>query len=455
MLLLTNASIFNFDTGELIDNAHILINKNLVEKIVEKQSNPALFNDFQKGKYGGIKVNYTMDCTNKIVIPGLTNTHSHTAMTLLRGAAEDVNTVDWFNKHIWIYEKNLIPEYVYYGSLLGAAEMLLSGVTFVCDHYFYMDMAFKAYREAGIRADLAWAVFGQGENWEKDFKLAMDFTESYKNSDETITVSLGPHSPYICPESFLKEIAKLSETMKLKTHIHVSEEKWQVDKSLKETGKTPIKYLHDLGIVKHNSILAHAYHATDEELKLIKKSGALVAHAPKTYMKFGSVMPLLPRALKEKIKISFASDGPTSNNTLSIIEAARDAALLAKTSLSNAEIARIEELIPLLNAGYSLFNKKIGRVEEGFIADLVILNRNHPAMIPEINLKANLLYSLSERAIETVIVNGKIVVQNGEILTVDLYNLRKTVNEISNRMINPNVSPGKGASSKPMQEFGK
>ncbi len=456
MLLLTNSSIFNFDTQELTENAHILINENRIEKIIKKHSDPELFNDFQKGKYGDTKINYTLDCTDKIITPGLTNAHSHTAMTLLRGAAEDVNTVDWFNKHIWIYEKNLIPEYVYYGTLLGAAEMLLSGVTFVCDHYFYMEMAFKAYVEAGLRADLAWAVFGQGETWEKDFKLAMDFTERYKNREQTITISLGPHSPYICPESFLKEIAKTAESMKLKTHIHVSEEKWQVDKSLKETGKTPIQYLHDLGIVKKNSILAHAYHATDEELKLIKKSGAFVAHAPKTYMKFGSVMPFLPRALKEGIKLSFASDGPTSNNTLSILEAARDAALLAKTSLNDAEIARIEELIPILSNGYSILNEKIGRIEEGYIADFIVINRNDPAMIPEANLKANILYSLSERAVETVIVNGKIVVQDRKILTVDLPALRKTINEISSRMIHPEGRHKQDdIQTKPMQEFGR
>ncbi len=456
MILLTNASIFNFDTQELIDDVHILLNKNRIEKIIKKKTDPDLFNDYRKAKYNGLPINYTLDCTDKIVIPGLTNAHSHTAMTLLRGAAEDVNSVDWFNKHIWIYEKNLTPEYVYYGTLLGAAEMLLSGVTFVCDHYFYMDMAFSAYREAGLRADLAWAVFGQGENWEKDFKLAMDFTEQYMEKEETISVSLGPHSPYICPESFLKEIANISEKLKLKTHIHVSEEEWQIDKSLRETGKTPIKYLYDLGIVKNNSILAHAYHATNEELKLIKKTGALIAHAPKTYMKFGFVMPLLPKALQEGLKVSFASDGPTSNNTLSIIEAARDGALLAKSSLRNAETARIEELIPLLNGGYSILNKKIGSIKEGYIADLVIINRNDPAMIPEINLKANILYSLNERAVETVIVNGKIVVENGRILTVDLPAIRKTVNEISRKMVNfKDYRNRKDTSFKPMQEFGK
>ncbi len=452
MILLKDTSIFDFYTAQLRENVHIVIEGNKITRLISKESSPHEFENYLKGNYSGKAPDKIIECRDKIVTTGFTNAHSHTAMTLLRGAAEDVNSFDWFNKHIWIYEKNLTPDYVYYGTLLGATEMLLSGVTFVCDHYFYMDRAAEAYMKAGIRADLAWAVFGQGEHWERDFKNAMDFTEKYRDKEETITVSLGPHSPYICPKDFLEEIAKVSEDTGIKTHIHVSEEKWQIEKSLKETGKTPVKYLYDIGIIRKNSILAHAYHATGEDLEIIKNSGALVAHAPKTYMKFGFMMPFLPHALKTDIRLSFASDGPTSNNTLSIMEAARDAALLAKLSVNNAEVARIEQLLPLLSNAYTLLDKKLGKVEKDYIADLVIIDRNNPAMFPEINIGANILYSLNDRAIDTVLVNGKIVVENGKLLTVDIEELRTKINKISQSMVNPSKKTQK---ERPMQEFGK
>ncbi|GEM_PF-351230 len=442
-ILIRNTSIFNFHDLSYTEKAHIVIEGNKITSIVTGKD--AL--RFPESSDGG-KNQYerVIEGSGKIVIPGMTNAHSHTAMTLLRGSSEDVNSFDWFNKHIWIYEQNLKPEFVYTGSLIGAAEMLLAGVTFVCDHYFAMDRAFEAYRDSGIRADLAWALFGQGENWKEDFERAMDFTESYRGQEERLTISLGPHSPYICPETFLKEIADISERLDLKTHIHVSEEEWQVEKSLKELGVTPVKYLYDLGIIRESSILAHAYCSTDEDLDIIARSKALVAHAAKTYMKFGFLKPFLPRAIERGLKLSFASDGPASNNTFSILEVARDAALLCKLATGDAEKCRIDELVPLLS-GCSSIIPRIGRVKEGYIADMVLIERRDPTMMPEISLPANILYSVSERAVDTVIVDGRIVVEGGKLLTVDIDSLKSEAENIKKIMM-------KSDKNGPMQQFG-
>ena len=124
-------------------------------------------------------------------------------MTLLRGAAEDCTVEDWFNRYVWRYERALTPEDVYVGTLLGAAEMLLGGVTCVADHYFHMDRAWEAYRESGMRADLAWAAFGAGEGWQRQWAEALEFSRAFAGREPRLAVSLGPHSPYICPESFL------------------------------------------------------------------------------------------------------------------------------------------------------------------------------------------------------------------------------------------------------------
>lgn len=362
-----------------------------------------------------------IDGSGCYLIPGLVNLHSHTAMTLLRGVAEDVSVEDWFNKYIWMYEKNLTPHDVYVGTLLGAAEMLLSGVTFVADHYFYMGEAAKAYLDAGMRADLAWSVFGVGDDWEARYRQALNFTEEFMDHDPRITVSLGPHSLYLCPNDFLTTVVAKAEELELKLHIHISEEEGQVARSLNERGMTPIQALHKMEVLKKGTILAHAYYATDEDLQLIQESGAGVAHCAKTYMRFGDIHDFLPRALEAGVRCGLGSDGPASNSTMSIFEVARDAALLAKCSTRNPRAARIEQMMPLLcNGGEILGIEGYGTIEEGGLADLVLIRPDTPNMQPEHNIFANILYSLGEPNVDTVIVDGEVVVREGHLVKVDL-----------------------------------
>ncbi len=452
-MIIKNVTVINFSDLSIHKNVDLLIEGYRIKKIIRKKSIESDVPGEERQKDSNFKYegrdDVIIEGADFYALPGLTNCHSHTGMTLLRGCAEDVNSLDWFNKYIWVYEKNLLPEDVYIGTLLGAAEMLLSGVTLVCDHYFYMDKAFKAYQEAGMKADLAWAVFGRGNKQEENFKEAMNFTEKYSGVDKRISISLGPHSPYICPESFLRKIGDISYKTGLKIHIHVSEEKWQVDKCLKEKGRTPVQYLADIGLIKEKSILAHAYWATDSDFEIIKSSDAGVAHAPKTYMRFGSSKDFLPRALKSGIKIALASDGVVSNSDMSIFEAARDAALLAKMSKGDAEEGRIEQIIPLLSSGWRMIgNEKIGEIKEDHIADLVLIRKDSPNMNPTINVFANILYSLSQRDIDTVIIDGKVVVREGKLLTIDVKEVVKEANKIKERLL-------QRTNEKPMQEFGR
>lgn len=463
-MIIKNSTIIDFTNFKLIENADIHIEKGIISNIEVKNKN---------GKYEDLKFNkksqnqnlqknniknknnlqntadsfQIIDGTNYYVLPGLTNMHAHVAMTLLRGSAEDVNSIDWFNNNIWKYEKNLNEQDVYYGTLLGSIEMLKNGVTFVADHYFSMDKAYKAYLEAGIRADLAWALFGIGDNSEINFKKAMEFINKYNNKSKMITISLGPHSPYICPENFLKKINKISEEKELKIHIHISEEKWQIEKSIKEKGITPILYLDKLGIIKENTILAHAYYATDEELKLIKKRKAVIAHAAKTYMRFGFVKDLLHRAINEGVKISLATDGPASNGDLSIFEVAKMASLLSKIVTKNAENGKFTDIFPLMFNGLKNIGiVNSGKIKEGNIADIILIKKNSINLNPTINIFTNIIYNISSENIDYVIVDGKVIVYKGKHLYVDTEILLKEVNKIKNRLLKANGSP--------MQKFG-
>lgn len=434
-MIIRNTTILDFLTLSRRAGVDVLVRENRIRRIAPGLADTA----DADGE--------SIDGTGMYLIPGLVNTHCHAAMTLLRGAAEDCLVEDWFNRHVWMYERSLSPEDVYWGTLLAAAEMLLSGVTCVADHYFHMDQAFRACEESGIRADLAWAVFGTGDGWERQFAQAMDFTTGHRSRNPRIAVSLGPHSPYICPESFLRSVADKAEELGLKMHIHVSEEKGQVERSLAEKGRTPVQVLADSGVLRPGTILAHAYHSTDADLALIRDQGAGIAHCAKTYMKFGDVHDFLPRALAASVRVGLGTDGPASNNTLGIFETARHAALLSKSAAHDARVARIGEILPLCHAGGEVLGLAgYGRLEEGSLADLVLLDPRTPSMIPEHDVFANILYSLGERNVHTVIVDGKMLVREGRLLHFDMEELRRRSSEITSRLV-------AGAPGQPLQRY--
>jgi 5-methylthioadenosine/S-adenosylhomocysteine deaminase len=287
-----------------------------------------------------------------------------------------------------------------------------------------------------MRADLAWAAFGTGQGWERQWAQALEFSRAYARRDPRLTVSLGPHSPYICPESFLRTAAEAAGEMGLKLHIHVAEESRQLERSLRELGLTPVEVLDRAGMLRPGTVLAHAYWATDPDLSLIRERGAGVAHCPKTYLKFGDVHDFLPRALAAGVAVGLGTDGPGSGNSQGIFEAARDAALLAKAARRDARVARIGEVLPLVHRGGEVLGLAgYGRLEEGALADLVLLDPRTPAMTPEHDVFANILYSLGERNVHTVIVDGRVLVREGRLVDLDPEELRRRAGEIAARLV--------------------
>ncbi|MBN2050347.1 MAG: amidohydrolase [Spirochaetales bacterium] len=431
-MILRNLKIVDLITGSVSEPSDLLIEDGRIKSIDSYKPGPMKEGINVAGMYA---------------LPGLVNTHAHTAMTLLKGSAEDLSPSDWFNRHIWMYEKNLTPHDVFVGTLLGAAEMLLNGVTWVADHYFFMEEAFKAYEEAGMRATLCRAVFGTDETARQSLEESAAFIRDFGKTSPRIKTCLGPHSPYLCPEDFLKETARLAEQLQVPLHIHVSETAAQVAASLAKDGRTPVRVLEDTGILRPGTILAHAYHATDEDLELIKKHDCGIAHCAKTYMKFGDLKDFLPRALDAGVKVGLGTDGPASNNTMDIFETARLAALLAKVSTGKAETAPIRQILPLFFTGGRILGEPAyGTLAPGAPADLVLLSDKSLSFIPRENLPAHLLYSLQPGDIDTVIVDGEIVVWNGTLAKIDLDALLEEAASIYRRLA---VKDG----GKPMQRY--
>lgn len=425
-MIIRNVTVLSFDDLSMQENVDLIVEDGLIERVVPRQAGQPAPETTGHDE---------LDGKGMYCIPGLVNAHTHGAMALLRGAVEDVSLEDWYNEHIWVYESRLQPRDVYVGTLLAACEMLLSGVTAVADQYYFMDEAARAYRDAGMRADLAWLVYGIGEGWEEEYRRALQFAEDYRSFDPRITVSLGPHSPYLCPLEFLEEVGDRAALARLKVHIHVSEEYEQVERARREWGMTPVQALDRAGILGEGTILAHAYHATDDDLALIAERGAGVAHCPAVAFVFGDMHAFLPRALRARVRVGLGTASPAAAGSLSILRAGRDAALLAKAAVGAPEVARVSEIIPLLVAGGEVLGMRgYGHVQEGSVADLVLLDMNAANVMPEHSVWANILYAIQERNVHTVLVDGEVVVREGKLTRVDTAALYREASLIARRL---------------------
>jgi len=362
-----------------------------------------------------------IDATGMLAVPGMVNTHAHVPMVLFRNAGPDVNENDWFNKVIFPLEANLTPEDVYWGAMLGMAEMIAAGITCVADHYFEMDMVAQAVELAGIRANLGWAVFGHQGYAQLDETIR--FVERWQGkADGRITTWLAPHSPYLCDPDFLTRCAKEAAQLGVGNHIHVAETAGQVALSLERYGKTPIQVLAEAGILDQPTIIAHCLYPTDEDLDLLVGKEVGIAQAPKTYLAMAMGLADLPKYLEKGIAVGLATDGVVSSSTLDLFEQMRLTALTQKNKAMNAEVLPVDAVLDLAFQGGAkvLRQPHLGNLKAGNLADVVLLRQDRPAVQPVINKAANLVYSMDARDVDTVICGGRLIYEGGKQLTLDL-----------------------------------
>ncbi|HWO25086.1 MAG TPA: amidohydrolase [Kofleriaceae bacterium] len=365
-----------------------------------------------------------IDARDMIAMPGLINAHCHTAMVLFRGVGEDVSVERWFNDVVWPLEMNLTPEDVYWGALLGLAEMIEAGVTTVADHYFHMDEVARATEQAGTRANLCWAVFGLGARApEAKLHETIEWALRWQGgASGRITAWLGPHAPFTCGEEFLRKVADRAKQLGVGAHIHVSETREQVRSSLERTGKTPIEVVRDAGLFEVPTILAHAAHPTDGDIQIMARAGAGVAHCPKTFLKLAAGIAPVLKLREAGIPVGIGSDGAVSNNTLDILEQTRLAAMLQKHEHQRAEVLPIAEALTMAchdGARVLRLDSDLGDLAPGKLADLILIRTDSPHMQPMLNVTANVLYSAQAADVDTVICDGKLLMRGRKLLTLD------------------------------------
>lgn len=423
----------------LIKNAYI-ITMNQKGEVLEK-ADLAIEND--RIKYIGkdidnFKADKIIDGTKKVVMPGLINCHTHMAMSLFRNYADDLPLYEWLTQKIWPIEDKLTGEDVYYGTMLSIIESIKSGVTCFSDMYFFMDDTAKAALESGIRARLAWGMIGDRANDNTRFDITRRFYNDWQGKgDGRITIMAGPHAPYTCSPEYLKRVAEFAKEMNLGIHIHLSESKREVEENYEKFGKSPIKHVYDLGILDVPVTAAHCVHLSDEDIDILKEKNVSVVYNPGSNLKLGNGFAPVVKLIEKGVNVALGTDGSSSNNNVNMFEEINLSAIVNKgVSGDPTVVSAIEALkMATINGAKALcMDSEVGSIEENKKADIIIVDINKPHFYPIHDIVSSMVYTAQASDVETVIINGNIVMENYEIKTIDVekiyYNVEKCINRL-------------------------
>lgn len=380
----------------------------------------------------------TIDCTNMLAVPGFVNTHTHAAMTLFRSYADDMQLMDWLQNKIWPAEGNLVAEDVYWGTLLSISEMIKSGTTTFSDMYFHMPQVAQAVAESGIRAVLARGMAGVAPNGEQALTESEEFFNQYHNSaDGRITVMLGPHAPYTCPPEYLKKVVAIAKRIGAEIHIHLSETIGEVEECQKKYGKSPIALMKELGVLDCGVLAAHCVHVSAEDIMLMKEANVRVAHNPGSNMKLASGIAPVPQMLAAGLCVGLGTDGAASNNNLDMLEEVRLAAMLHKVHTLDPLVIPARTAIEMATSygAQALGLKTVGTIAPGFKADITLFNMHAPHWYPRNDRSSLLAYSANSGDVHTVMVNGKIILDNKRLTTIDEEQVMYEANKRGLRLI--------------------
>jgi len=367
-----------------------------------------------------------VDATGKIIIPGLINGHTHIPMTLFRGLADDLDLQEWLTKYIFPAEaKNVTEDFVRAGTRLGLAEMIRGGTTTYCDMYYFEDAIADETAKAGVRAVLGETVIDFPVADNKTNAEAMAYVERFVQKwkgNELIVPAVAPHAPYTVSEEHLKAIRAFSDRTGAPIVTHISETKREVDDSLKAKGASPVDYLSRIGFLNDRVIAAHMVWPNPGEIQILKRDGVGVVHNPQSNMKLASGVAPVPKMLAEGLRVGLGTDGAASNNDLSMWEEMDTAAKLHKLISGDPKVMSAEQAFELATSGGARalhMEKEIGSIEKGKRADIVLVNRDALNQIPLYNVYSDLVYATKASDVQTVIINGRTVMRERHLLTLD------------------------------------
>lgn len=380
-----------------------------------------------------------IDCSNKVILPGLINTHTHAGMSIMRGYSDDKELFPWL-EDMWEIENQLTPKEVRIGTALSIIEMLKTGTTSFLDMYFALDEVPELIEEIGIRGYVGWGVFDPDKTTQKGNPIdnAEKFIRNNKDK-ELFNPHIAPHAVYTCGDEQYIKSKEIADKYDVLLHTHAAETRKEVSDCKKETDKRVIEYLDSLNVLDENTVLAHVGWVTKREAELIGNNKSMISHCPTSNMKLatGGVSPL-PEFEEFNVPISIGSDGAVSNNSLNLFESGKIASLLQKHSRWDASLFSAQRILDFLTRSPGSFLKEdTGKLIPGATADLITIDLNRPGNRPVYNIVSNLVYSTSlSTTICDSLINGKIVVKNGGVKTVDEKEIIRKASELSSELVN-------------------
>ncbi|MEM2963474.1 MAG: amidohydrolase [Candidatus Anstonellales archaeon] len=406
-ILIKEASVLS--QGSRVQKQDVFIEGNIIEEISSSINKTSEF-----------KIN----ANGSLLIPGFINTHTHVAMSLLRGYSDDLALKEWLSEKIWPAEKKMDPKAVYAGSMLSIAEMLRSGTTCFSDMYFHMDSVARAVDKSGIRATLGYGMIDHQEEdkMKKELIEAERFARKWnKKAEGRITASICPHAPNTCSEKLLKEASRISKALGCKLHIHLSETRNELIDILKKTNKRPVQYLESLGFLSGNLIAAHCVWLSKQEILILAKHNVSVALCPVSNMKLaGGGAPPVPEFISSGLTISLGTDGPASNNSLSMFETMKTLVLSQKHARWDAKAVTCNQAFDFATVGGAkALGIDAGEIARGKLADLILVDTKAPNTTPNFNPISNIVYSAHPGNVTHTIVNGKLLMEDRKIIAFD------------------------------------
>ncbi len=408
-------------------NVRVIISGGRIEEVSARQDSPIP------------ETNEVINAEDAIILPGLINTHGHSAMTIFRGIADDLPLNSWLYEHIFPAEaKYLNPDTVYWASLLACLEMIASGTTTFVDGYFFAGETIRATDKAGIRALVAQGVLDFPApgvpDPKKNLDVAFEFLERWINFSDLITPGIFCHSPLTCSAGTLLKAHEISNRFDLPLQMHLSETQEEVTEIKKRTGLRPVFYLDDLGLLNSRLIAAHAIYLNEEEIDLLAKRHVKIAHCPESNMKLGLSIPPVVEMLEKGITVGLGTDGCASNNNLDLFGEMDTTSKLAKIANLDPTLLDARTVLKMATVGGAKvigLENRVGTIEPGKKADIIIVNTNTPHMIPIYNPYSQLVYSATGGDVRDVIINGEIVLREGQFTTLDSDDIINKVKSLS------------------------
>ncbi len=423
-------------SSRVIENGAVVVRR---ERIVEV------------GPWAEVAAKYTaartIDARGRIVMPGLINTHTHVPMVMFRGIADDLVLMDWLQKYIFPAEaKNVDEQFVRWGTRLGCLEMIRGGITTYVDMYYFEDAIADETARAGMRAVLGETLIDFPAPDNKTWDAGMAYVEKFVNkwkSHPLITPAIAPHAPYTVSTEHLKQTHEFSVRHKVPLVIHVAEDYAEVKTIQERYNASSVAYLDRIGLLDERVIAAHVVWPTEDDIKTLASRRVGVGHCPQSNMKLAAGVSPVPQMLRAGVAVGLGTDGAASNNDLSLWEEIDTAAKLHKLISKDPTTLKAQEALEMATirgARAVHLDKDIGSLEAGKLADLIIIGANGAHQTPLYNVYSHLAYATKASDVETVMINGRVVMDNRRVLTVDEASVRTKAIEYRDR-IRKSIAP--------------